>query len=228
MTNSRTRLTRRAADRLLDRRGPADEPLAHLLAAAAAPGDGDLPGAERAAELFEGAVRQAPASRRKLVSVPAAALSAAAVVLGGGGIAVAASQGALNVPFTGHDNRSDDAPEAPSSTNPGLTRTPTHAPGTPSATHTPSGSPSPSLEGLCNAYQAGAVPRKATNPAFAALSAAAGGSAGVAAYCVDLVGPATSPTIPTQAATPTVPAHPSKPSEAVTPTVPPHPTQAPH
>src|SRR5690349_16453974 len=203
MGTFRSRLSRRDAEQILDHRGDPSDPLAALVDAAA--------GVRRAAP--------APVRARRLAALPAAGLVAGALVLGGGGIALAATHGALNVPFTGHDNRSEHAPAAPSSTNPGLSHTPghsaSHAPGTPKATHTPSSSPSPSLEGLCHAFQAGADPQKATNPAFSALRAAAGGADNVSSYCTHLIGAPTKPTQPahpTQAATPThkpSPTHPA-------------------
>jgi hypothetical protein len=149
---------------------------------------------------------------RKVAAAPAAALAAAALVLGGGGIALAASQGAVHVPFTGHDNRSDEAPAAAASVNPGITGT-----GVPSDDATadvdatpdasPSATPSPSLDGLCVAFQAGAVDKAASNPAFTALQDAAGGADNVAAYCVTRIGEPTHPAAPT---------HPAKPSQAET------------
>jgi hypothetical protein len=209
MTTFRNRLTRRAAERILDHRGDPLDPLARVVDAAAA--------GYRAAP--------APVSTRRLAALPVAALAAAGLLVGGGSIAFAAAQGAVHVPFTGHDHRSAHAPAAPSSTNPGLSRTPgqpssENTPGA-SATHLPSASPSPSLEGLCSAYQAGAVPRKATNPAFAALSAAAGGADGVSAYCTGLIG--AKPAHPSEAASPTIPPHPT---QGATRPRPPRPTQA--
>jgi hypothetical protein len=165
-------------------------------------------------------------SIRKLVAAPALTLGVAGAVLTGGGVALAASQGALHVPFTGHDDRSDHAPSAPASTNPGLTHTDAATPsaaettGSPSAHPTPNASPSPSLTGLCRAFQAGATQDGKTNPAFSALAAAAGGGENISAYCVTLIGspaahPAATPTH--QAATPT---HPAEPTQAAHPTSP--------
>ena len=165
---------------------------------------------------------------RKVVAAPVAALGAAGLVVAGGGLALAASHGALNVPFSGHDHRSDKAPAAPATANPGLTRAPA---ATPTALPTPSGTPTPSLTGLCRAFQAGASP-SASNPAFAALTSAAGGTENVAAYCVDLIGPSKKPTHPAHPTTPAHPtagAHPSKPASpgrGVEPTIPPKPDQA--
>ena len=247
MSTSRNRLTRRDAERILDHRGDPSDPVAQLVGAAAAP-SGAAEGEERAVSLFRQApvrVRGPLSLRRRLAALPTAVLAAGALALGGGGgLAIAATHGALHVPFTGHDHRSEQAPAAPSSTNPGLSRTPgapaadgSEGPGA-DATHLPSATPSPSLAGLCRAYQAGAVPRKATNPAFAALSSAAGGAEGVTAYCSNLVGTPTHPARPTQAAQPTVrpapgstPSHTTtprvpRPTQAVTPTPPPKPEQA--
>lgn len=245
---NRDRMSRRDAEKILDHHGDPTDPLAGLVDAAAAPsavGSGE----DRAAALFRTTTGLGPVPitesgsvmirlTRKLAALPVAALAAGGLALGGGGLAFAATQGAVHVPFTGHDNRSTHAPAAPSTTNPGLTGTPGKPASTPNAeaTHLPSGTPSPSLEGLCHAYQAGAVPQKASNPAFAALSRAAGGASGVGAYCTSLIGPkpahptqAATPPIPhpTQAATPPVP-HPTHPSQAASPTIPPRPTQAAH
>ena len=258
MSTSRDRLTRRAAERILDHQGDPREAVARLVdaAAAAAP----VAGEDQAATLFRAATSLVPVPAagasamrrvtRKLAALPVAGVAAGVLALGGGGLALAATQGAVNVPFTGHDNRSDHAPDAPSSSNPGLSRTP-GAPGSPAATHLPSASPSPSLEGLCHAYQAGAVPRKASNPAFAALTSAAGSAEGVGGYCTGLIGTPTrpahpTPTHPAPSATPTHPAPDhattppvTRPTEAdspslppkprpVSPTTPPRPTEAAH
>jgi hypothetical protein len=241
MRTCRTRLTRRVADRILDHRGSGDDALTGLIDDAAAPAAAAA-GEEPAVALFREATRLGPVPisegatamtrmTRRLAALPVAALAAGGLALSGGGLALAASQGAVHVPFTGHDNRSDNAPAAPSSTNPGLSGS--AGPGS-ASTHAPSATPSPSLKGLCTAYQAGAVPRKDTNPAFAALRTAAGGAEGVSAFCEELIGPASKPAHPTQAASPTIPPKPSqavtppvpKPSQAVTPSVPAHPQRA--
>ena len=59
------------------------------------------------------------------------------------------------------------------------------------SSHAPQATPSPSLRGLCTAYQAGATANNGkalSNPAFSSLVAAAGGKDEVAAYCTKLVG----------------------------------------
>lgn len=231
MSTLRTRLSPRAAARILDQKEAADDAVSRLVNAASAPVSADRRGEELAVAQFRAVAHLGPVptpegetfmlrTARKLLAAPVAALGAAALLLAGGGIALAASQGALNVPFTGHDHRSDKAPAAPATTNPGLSRATTTAGARPTASPTPSASPSPSLAGLCQAFQAGAAEVNHSNPAFAALVTAAGGDANIATYCVGLIGPATGPThpaMPTQAATPT---HPAAPTQAATPTRP--------
>lgn len=175
---------------------------------------------------------------RKVAAAPAAVLAAVGMVVAGGGIALAASHGALQVPFTGHDNRPADAPSATATVNPGLTRTPAAEPSDDATTETsepsePSASatPSPSLDGLCVAYQAGAMAKAASNPAFTALITAAGGADQVDAYCVSRIGASTHPAKPTHPARPTqvpTPDHAATPQHrAATPTHPAGPTDVP-
>jgi hypothetical protein len=161
---------------------------------------------------------------RKVVTAPAAILGAAGLLLAGGGLAMAASHGALNAPFTGHDNRSTHAPTPSATANPGLTHATATEPADPESTEAASSaSPSPSLKGLCVAFQAGATHDGKSNPAFDALTAAAGGADNVATYCDGLIGPSTKPTHPTHPAKPTQaakPTHPAKPTHAAKPTHP--------
>jgi hypothetical protein len=230
MRTRRPRLSRRTAAHMLDHPtahahdGGVGEALSAVVSMPAVLG-GD--GEDRALAAFRAVAHldPVPTTRgtsfmtritRKAAAAPAAALAAAGIVLAGGGIAVAASQGAVHVPFSGHDNRPSRAPSATATVNPGISGT--HqaqeprddatdtSPSSPSAS--PSATPSPSLEGLCVAYQAGAMDKAATNPAFTALQNAAGGADGVAAYCVNLIGEPTHPARPT---------HPAKPTEAATP-----------
>jgi hypothetical protein len=216
---------------MLDRPGEdTAQAVSRLLAAASAPATGrELSGEAQALAEFRTAARLSPLTpaegarfmsrpMRKLAAAPVLALGVAGAVLAGGGVALAASQGALHIPFSGHDNRSDNAPSAPASTNPGLTRTgaPTDASSSaPEATQTPEtpgASPSPSMIGLCRAFQAGATHDGKTNPAFSALAATAGGVDNISTYCVTLIGsPAPHPAAPT---------HPAKPTQAANPTGP--------
>ena len=219
MKKSRNPLTRREARRLLDRDRPChDDALGMLLARAADPDASSMKGEHLVVAQFRAATHLGPVPAtesspmskmtRKITAIPFAALGAGALILSGGGLALAASQGAVDVPFTGHDNRSDKAPAAKATLNPGQVKAASKSP-SPSArptkdaehTATPAGTPSPSLRGLCKAFQAGALAKSKTSPAFTALTSAAGGPDEVATYCVSLL------------ATPkTKPAHPAKPS----------------
>jgi len=182
MRTRRTRLSRRTAARILD--DPAayahDGGLGELLSSVGSSAAGVDPDAEeRAVAAFRavphhdsiptmGGTSVMTRFTRKALAAPAAALAAAGIVVAGGGLALAASQGAVHVPFTGHDNRPSSAPSAPASTNPGLSG-PTAEPTEDSATDeptspSPSATPSPSLDGLCVAYQAGAMAKAARTP----------------------------------------------------------------
>ena len=235
---TKSRLTRSAARRLLD------VPHAHegtsvgdILAAAAAPAEGTPSGEDVALAQFRahagrstvlGGASPVVSTRRK-IALPLATLAAVGAVAASGGVAFAASQGALHVPFTGHDNRSTHAPAAPAEDNPGLTKAETAGSDTADASDTttaapqphPSAAPSPSLRGLCQAFQAGALHDGKSNPAFDALVKAAGGTSQVEAFCVTRTGtPRAHPTHPAK------PAHPAKPTQAADPTPPVKPTQA--
>ncbi len=160
---------------------------------------------------------------RRLRTVLTAPVVAVGLVISGGSLALAAAQGALDVPFTGHDNRSDRAPDAPAETNPGLQRAASgeaEGPGDPEDTDAEESgseaSPTPSMRGLCRAFQAGAraFEKEKVNPAFGALIESAGGAENVATYCVDLVGPSKKPEHPAKPDHPTKPEHPAKPEAA--------------
>lgn len=149
------------------------------------------------------------------IKVAAAALTATAA----SGVALAAGTGHLPGPLGGA--APTDRPTATHDTRP-------HHTGKASTTRDGhhSAAPSPSLVGLCHAYQAGAGdnPGKALgNPAFTHLITVAGGEDKVAAYCTDLIKthpgkarvshPAGAPTHPaaTRPAHPTgAPTHPTK------------------
>jgi hypothetical protein len=209
-----------------------DGGLGEMLAAACPPADLAPDGEERAVAAFRavahpdsvptlGGIPFMTRITRKVAAVPAAVLAAAGMVVAGGGLAVAASQGAVHVPFTGHDNRPSDAPSATATVNPGISGTAKPSDDATDASpsgSSPSATPSPSLEGLCVAFQAGAMEKAATNPAFTALQNAASGADKVDAYCVNLIGAPTHPASPT---------HPAKPTEAATPTHPVEPTSVP-
>lgn len=230
----RPELNRRSVDQILDRAGPDDHPVGALLAAARQVDSArEVTGERLAVAQFTAGAHLAhiPEQRgvplmkrvvRNAMAAPVLTIALAGTAFAGGGVALAASQGVLHVPFTGHDNRSDEAPEAPASTNPGL-ETSLDAPvGSPSESSQPAeirtASPSPSLDGLCRAYQTGVLKDDTSSPAFAALLQAAGGADNLTSYCVDRVG---EPNVP-----PTRPATPAKPTQAPEATVPPRPAPA--
>jgi hypothetical protein len=179
------------------------EPLADLLAAAAAPArPGELAGEEAAVAAFREA-RLAPAHRRRRfllrsVLVKASVVSAVAVV-GGGGVGVALAAGTGHLPGTGrsHDQAATHAASttahAHASRQGGSRPAVTSTHGTRVSTShdaRPGGSPSPNLRGLCAAFTAhqGDNPGKALDdPAFKVLVKTAGGKKKVAAYCRTLL-----------------------------------------
>jgi hypothetical protein len=198
--------------------------LEQLLADAAAPAHaGELTGLAAALTAFA----QAPTPRRTPMKsalaalLTAKALAATAGAAAVGGVALAAATGTL-----------------PGTASPHTTTPPTHPSEHASAT------PSPSLVGLCRAYQAGvkdAHGKALESAAFSVLTAAAGGADKVDAYCTTVLAtaPGGRPTsLPTQATDhptgkpsdhPTgkpadvPPSHPGKPADVP----PPHPTGSP-
>ena len=200
MSIHRRRIDRDTAERLLRRDLAAalagQDPLADLLAAAAAPARADELAGERAAmTAFRMAHRvptTQPRSRSmiktaigKILTAKAAAVLAATAI---GGVAVAASTG--NLP-TQRD--ADAAAQSSQRAEPSLPTQASHATGRPSTAGTSgdhSAAPSPSLVGLCVAFSAAAGdnPGKAMeNPAFTALFTAAGAKDKAAAYCTKLL-----------------------------------------
>jgi hypothetical protein len=140
----------------------------------------ELRGEHRAVAAFRAAVALTPdvqarrpsmikATVAKLLTLKAAAILTAASI---GGVALAATTGVLPTPL------SQDPP------NPAHATTPAANPGNPNPA-----SPSPSLEGLCDAYLAGAGSERGKaleSPAFQALVTAAGGAESVDAFCATL------------------------------------------
>ncbi len=157
--------------------------------------------------LAEGSPCSKPRSRtcspQKVAAL--AALAAAAT----GGIALAAATGNLPGPLQDTAHSAFGAPAvatdaADPSDEPSESVEPTQAaPQAPvltgSETSSGSASPSPSLDGLCKAFQAKATsnPGKAlANPAFSVLVSAAGGTDKVTDFCVTRVGPAATHGVP--------------------------------
>jgi hypothetical protein len=160
--------------------------LSGLLAAAAAPvRPGELTGEQAALVAFrEAHPAGSPATRRdsmlklaaaKLLTVKAAAIAAVAVTAAGG--AALAATGNMPNPVAGLGSAPAEA-------------APTALPTPASAGNHGEADPSPSLEGLCEAYLAGATDNEGValeTPAFQALVAAAGSEDGVEEYCAVLV-----------------------------------------
>ena len=188
-------IVRHTAERMLDgarsgRRGGGD-PLADLLALAAAPAARDELAGEAAALAAFRAACPAPAertrrpSRLRTTMAKALTLKAAAVLAAtaAGGVALAASTGALPNPLVGTTQSA-----------PGVAG---HVGGRPSAggshrggSEGPDATPSPSLLGLCHAYVAGAGSERGKaldNPAYSVLITTAGGKEKVDAFCADLL-----------------------------------------
>lgn len=189
------RIRRRAAEQMLNGASAttdATRSLAALLHAAAAPGHPEELSGERAAvAAFEDAAQLAPAPspRRanvlkstlaKILTVKAAVILAAAA--GTTGVVLASTSGAAHPTDGPSNHRSADHPPAVHSSS-------THEPaGTPrnDKAGKSGDAPSPSVSGLCNAYEAHKTdnPGKALDsPAFSALITAAGGKDNVDEYC---------------------------------------------
>ena len=135
---------------------------------------GELHGEQRAVAAYRAAAALTPIPQvrrpsmikttvAKLLTLKAAAILAA---VSAGGVALAATTGVLPNPLS-------EDPPAPAHSTP--------APGHPGA-----GTPSPSLQGLCTAYLAGAGSdhgKALESPAFQALITAAGGAQSVDSFC---------------------------------------------
>jgi len=191
------RIDRETAEQLLCGVPAGAGPLADLLAAAAAPARAAELAGEQAALVAFRLARLAPATepRRqsmiqtalaKLLTVKVAAATIGITALSG--VALAAGTGTLPTDL-------DKAPKAhPSQSQSseaqangaGGPKSPKPTPASKGNENDPNGTPSPSMVGLCKAYQAkaGAEQGKSLeSPAFTALVTAAGSKDKVAAYC---------------------------------------------
>jgi len=204
MSTHDRRPDRRTAEQLLDGAPAAGgHPLNALLAAVAAPArDSELAGehaavaAFRAARLTSAAQPRRPLLAKLLSAKLAAVVAVLAVAIGG--VATAAVIGYLPGPLGGNSHvappsrTSDPTTSAaipPLTTHPTTTTT-TAENGDNNAAGASSGTPSPSMTGLCKAFTAGAGSdhgKALDNPAFSALITAAGGRDNVDAYCADLL-----------------------------------------
>lgn len=214
MSTHRPRIDRDTAEQLLRGSATSADPLVTLLAAAAAPPRPDeLAGEQKVLAAFHSAhLGPVPQPRRrsmiktalaKLLTLKVAGAALAATTAGG--VALAATGNLPGVSGT------DRKPAAHASAQPS-----DQADG-----ERGKGSPSPSLVGLCHAFQAGAGdnPGKALeNPAFRALISAAGGEDKVADFCEDTLASAAPDKKPT--AHPTGPAGQSSHAPTARPTPP--------
>ena len=201
MSENRERLDRLAAELMVSgawasgRLG--SDPLADLLAATAVSArDGELAGEEAAVMAFRAAhLSPIPELRRRsmlktaLAKLATAKVAIVLLAVGGGGVALAAGSG--NLPGVGSpDSHPTGRPSISVTASENASHSRAAAAGTNSAeagkSHAPSGTPSPNLQGLCTAFNAGAGdnPGKALdNPAFTVLITTAGGKDKVADYC---------------------------------------------
>jgi hypothetical protein len=157
-----------------------------------------------------------PASTLAKLLSAKSVLAVAALLAGGSGIAIAAtantSSHPVPKPVASHSTESDEPSETSESDAPDGDSNESES----ESAHSP-GTPTPSLEGLCNAYQAGATsnPGKALqSAAFQVLVAAAGGEDKLATYCTDLIGPATTHSHgkPSDVPPHATPSHPGRPT----------------
>ncbi|MEO3779304.1 hypothetical protein ABGB16_21155 [Micromonospora sp. B11E3] len=201
---------RSASDRLLDaaRAGrPADDPLARLLAAAAAPArPGELAGEEAALAAFRAAPGPAPTRRpgRRRLTVGAFAWIGALAATATAGVAVAAvtlDRGEEPVPppppapTEAPSPSPADSAVTPGGAGPGGAAP--SAPGRPGTTSAGPGRPTDpgrsataELSGLCRAYLEGPAGKREDlldTPGYAPLLDAAGGAGNVEPFCHDLV-----------------------------------------
>jgi hypothetical protein len=185
MTNRRTR----AQEHPLDGALPADSSLGRLLADAAAPAqEHELDGLSAALNAF---CASRPTPRRSPVKTLLASLlaakgvAAAAATASIGGLALAAATGSLP---PAAQNAAHDLVRAPAASSQSADAD--NKSDTATQQSAPSATPSPSMIGLCRAYSAGVATSKGKaldNPAFNALTTAAGSEAAVPTYCTTLL-----------------------------------------
>ena len=183
---------------------PADGVLACLLADAAAPAQPhELDGLSAALTAFSASQsepRRSPVKTLLASLLAAKGLAAAATVASISGVALATATGSLPpaAQNAAHNFVGAPAPAASHSVQVDDETEPTSVP-------SPKATPTPSLVGLCRAYNAGVANSKGKaldNPAFSVLIVAAGSEDAVATYCTGLLAsaPGGKPTaLPTQA-----------------------------
>ncbi|MFG2048872.1 hypothetical protein ACGFIW_15770 [Micromonospora sp. NPDC048935] len=211
--------------------GPSADRVAGLLAAAAGPArPGELAGEEAALAAFR-AARADPAPsvpprphRRRLTTGAVAWIGAVAATATAGAAFAAVTRDRAPDPVAPQPSRTSPSPQgsAPPSGEPSRSAPPgppppgrpssgPPSPGVPSAGTPPTpGAPAGDLDGLCRAWQAKKPEereRALRTPAFERLVAAAGGPAGVEAYCQRL-GPERRPSEPAKPQPPSPPTGP--------------------
>lgn len=163
---------------------PADSSLTRLLADAAAPAqEHELEGLSAALNAFC-ASRRTPRRSPVKTLLAAKGVAAAAAAASIGGLALAAATGSLPPAAQNAAHDLVRAPAASSQSAASDNRTDAATQSAPSAT------PSPSMIGLCRAYSAGVATSKGKaldNPAFTALTTAAGSEDAVPTYCTTLL-----------------------------------------
>ncbi|GAA4575842.1 hypothetical protein [Planotetraspora kaengkrachanensis] len=205
-THRSHRIDRFTAERLLRGEPAGPDRLAELLAAAAAPAEYGVQAGEEAAVAAFREAHLIPALQQRKQSMIKTALLKFVTLKVAATLGATAVGSAALVAGTGHlpeylgfgvpsarPTATHDAGKAPAAGGrlPGVS---------PSASPSPS-TPSPSLAGLCRAYQAGAGGNRGKaldNPAFTRLITVAGGKDKVEAYCADRLksagkGPSTRP-----------------------------------
>jgi hypothetical protein len=214
----RNRVTRRSAAELLDMLvGTPPSPISRVVSAVCAPATpAEISGESDAVMLFTAAISASSSPQRRrfmlkpaLANLFAAKLAtvggAAAAAVATGGIAVAAVTG--NLPTQGDDHPRPHPMHTIASQSPNPSHSPETSPDadddTPIASHKPVSSrtpepspvvkpsPNPSLDGLCRAFQAGALNNDGKadeSTAFTVLITAAGGKDKVTSYCATRIG----------------------------------------
>lgn len=203
MSQPKTRLSRREAERLLDAPASHDSALGSALSAASAPAHpGELRREDATVAAFHTArLTPSPTSRSNYVSptklgsraaARAVIATAAVVALTSGGFALANSAHLPLLPDQASDQATESVAKTPKPTETTTTETTesTEAAETETPTETTTeATPTPNFEGLCKAYQATDRDhgKSLDSAAFTALTTQAG-AAGIEAYCVALIG----------------------------------------
>ena len=239
MSQSKTPLSRREAERLLDAPASHDSALGSALSAANAPAHpGELRREDATVAAFHAArLTPSPTSRSNYVSptklgsraaARAVIATAAVVALTSGGFALANSAHLPLLPDQASDQATESVAKTPKPTE--TTTETTEAPETETPTETTTeATPTPSFEGLCKAYQAtdhSLHGSSLDSAAFTALTTEVGSTdpAAIATYCVTLIGEPKETGKPSELPTPT-----AKPTDQPTgkPSVLPTPTDKP-